>query len=402
MFNNRQNAYQEKKETSPVRPTTLKVLGLGGGGCNTVNRMIELGIKGVDFICANTDLQVLKTCLAPQKILLGPKVTRGQGAGGDPQIGKLAAEESANELTAALAGSDMVFLTAGLGGGTGTGAISVAADIAKKLGIVTVAVVSLPFGFEAGTRQKNARTGLNVLRQATDTLIAIPNDRLLQVTPRDLPLDLAFRVADDVLRQGIQGISEIIAVPGMINVDFSHIRNMMRNGGGSILAIGTGKGNNKAIHAVQQALHHPLLDDIPIESATGIIVNITGGKELTFFEVNEALTYLQESAKNQAEIIPGIINDDSMGDRVEVILILTGLGATAFDPTPQQRVPRNAEQVTAYSQPVWETNKDEAGKASTSETAASYNPGQSYKKEVEMVGSTTNLDVPAFMRKRIR
>lgn len=401
MSNEFQSFSTENNKAFTYRQTKLKVLGLGGGGCNAVNRMIELGIKGVDFIGANTDLQVLRSCLAPQKILLGPRTTRGQGAGGDPRIGELAAEESSTELAAALTGSDMVFLTAGMGGGTGTGAISVAARIAKKMDIVTVAVVSLPFAFEAGRRQNNARQGVQTLRQNTDTLIAIPNDRLLKVAPRDLPLDLAFRMADDILRQGIQGISETISVPGMINVDFAHIRNMMKNGGGSIMAIGNGKGENKALNAIQQALHHPLLDAIPIESASGIIVNITGGDELTFFEVNEALEYLQKSTNNQAEIIPGIINDPNMGDRVQIVLILTGLGATAFDPTPQHRVARSTQHTEPQMKATTESFKpEEVELEDTFDFPVT--PGKAYQKEVEMVGSTTNLDVPAFMRKRIR
>ncbi len=375
------------------RQTVLKVLGLGGGGCNAVNRMIELGIKGVDFIGANTDIQVLNTCQAPVKILLGPKVTHGHGAGGDPKVGEAAAEESIKEISAALAGADMVFLAAGMGGGTGTGAIPVAARIAKSMDIVSVAVVSMPFAFEAGRRQQNARSGLTALRQSTDTLIAIPNDRLLQVAPRDLPLDLAFRLADDILRQGIQGISEIVTQPGLINVDFSHVRNMMHNGGGSLLAIGHGQGSNKAVQAVQQALHHPMLDSIPIESATGIIVNITGGRYLTFMEVSEALGYLQEKTNNQAEIIPGIIHDDNMEDRVQVILIITGLGATAFEPTPRIRVPRTTEQA--------HPNVSIEDAIHQQDYASQLQPSDAYP-ETEMAGASVNLDIPAFMRRRAR
>lgn len=379
-----------------ARQTNLKVLGLGGGGCNAVNRMLELGIKGVDFIGANTDYQVLRNCLAPTKILLGPKLTHGQGAGGDPQVGEAAAEESIEEIKAALAGADMVFLTAGMGGGTGTGSIPVAARIARSMDIVSVAVVSMPFGFEAGRRQQNARSGLSKLQQNTDTLIAIPNDRLLQIAPRDLSLDLAFRLADDILRQGIQGISEIVTQPGLINVDFSHIRNLMHNGGGSLLAIGHGQGPNKAIQAVQQALHHPLLDSIPIENATGIIANISGGQYLTFMEVSEALTYLQEKTNNQAEIIPGIIHDDNMEDRAEVILIITGLGATAFDPMPRMRVTRNTEQRTEQRAQPSMTVEEAIHKH---ERTVAYTPDTSYS-DSEMAGATINLDIPAFMRRR--
>lgn len=382
-------------QSTPItgRPTVLKVLGLGGGGCNAINRMIELGIIGVEFVGANTDAQVLRNCQAPQKVLLGPKLTHGQGAGGDPKIGEEAAEESILELTQALAGADMVFLTAGLGGGTGTGAIPVAARVAKSMDVVSVAIVSMPFSFEAGLRQQNARAGLNRLQQNTDTLIAIPNDRLLQIAPRDLPLDLAFRLADDILRQGIQGISEIVTQPGLINVDFAHVRSLMHKGGGSLMAIGHGQGVNKALQAVQQALHHPLLDSIPIESATGIIVNISGGKYLTFMEVSEALSFLQEKTNNQAEIIPGIIHDDNMEDRVEVILIITGLGATAFDPMTRIRVPRAVEQTTP---PI---TIEQA--IHTHEQINRYE-NELTQPENEMAGAMTNLEIPAFMRRRVR
>jgi cell division protein FtsZ len=225
------NLPQPKTPITASKPV-IKVIGLGGGGSNAINRMIELGFSGVEFIAANTDAQTLKTSLAPTKIQLGSKLTRGLGAGGNPGIGEAAAEESYRELNQALAGADMVFLTAGMGGGTGTGAIPIAARVARSLGAVTVAVVTTPFMFEIGKRQVNAREGLAKLRPFTDTLITIPNDRLLKVAPRDLPLEMAFRLADDVLRQGIQGISELITETGVINVDFSHIRNIMQSGGG--------------------------------------------------------------------------------------------------------------------------------------------------------------------------
>ncbi len=309
----------------------LKVLGLGGGGSNAVNRMIEMGIEGVDFIAANTDAQALHNSLAPVKIQLGPHTTRGLGSGGRPEIGEAAAEESYKELNAALAGADMVFLAAGMGGGTGTGAVPIAARVARHIGAIVVAIVSTPFGFEVGRRQTNAREGLAKLQPYTDTLITVPNDRLLQLAAKDLPLDMAFRLADDVLRQGIQGISELITQPGLINVDFAHIKRMMSNGGGSLLSIGVGQGNDKAVKAVNNALHHPLLESINLENATGIIANFTGGKELSFIEVAEALNLLQEKTNNHAEVIPGVINDERMGDRAQTILIITGIAATPVD-----------------------------------------------------------------------
>jgi len=359
-----------------ARIPILKVIGLGGGGCNAINRMIELGLSGVDYIAANTDSQALKSSLASTKIQLGPHLTRGLGAGGDPSKGEAAAEESYKELAAAMSGADMVFLAAGLGGGTGTGSIPIAARVARALGAVTVAVVTMPFSFEVGRRQQNAREGLSRLRQYTDTLITVPNDRLLQVAPRDLPLELAFRLADDVLRQGIQGISELITQPGLINVDFSHIRQLMQMGGGSILSIGYGQGEDKARRAIESALHHPLIESIDLDNATGMIANFTAGSDLTFLEVTSALEYLQAQTNHQADIIPGVMTDNSMGDKVQVILIVTGLGATAVDPRSLRRVVEQPK--PAVAQPIEESHM------------------------MELTSANVNLDVPSFMRRRMR
>ena len=304
----------------------LKVLGLGGGGCNAIARMMELGIRGVDYVAANTDHQALEANPAPVKIQLGPKVTRGLGAGGDPRIGEEAAKESAREIAAALSGAEMVFMTAGMGGGTGTGSIPVAAEIVRSLGAVAIAVVTMPFTFEIGRRQKNAAEGVAKLRQRTNTLIAIPNDRLLYVAPQNLPLEMAFRLADDVLRQAVQGISELITETGMINVDFAHIRRLIRMGGGAMMSMGHGHGENKTRKALEQALHHPLLETVSLESAAGVIANFTGGDDLTLFEVQDALTYLQELTTGQTEIVMGVINDKRLQDRVQVTLVITGLG----------------------------------------------------------------------------
>ena len=301
----------------PVLLPSLKVLGLGGGGTNAVNRMIDMGLEGIEFIVANTDSQALQNSLAPVKIQLGPKTTRGLGAGGNPEVGQAAAEESWRQIQEALQGADMVFLTAGMGGGTGTGSIPVAAKIAHSIGAVTIAVVTMPFSFEVGRRQKNAMEGLRRLQPFTDTLISIPNDRLLYVAPRNLPLDTAFRLADDVLRQAVQGITELITTPGLINVDFANIRNLMRLGGGALMSIGQGEGEGKAVKAIQQALHHPLLETASLETAAGILVNFTTGDELTLYEVQEALTYLQEQSAHNAEIVLGVVNDERLEQRVQ-------------------------------------------------------------------------------------
>jgi cell division protein FtsZ len=369
-----------------IHQPVLKVLGLGGGGSNAVGRMIELGLTGVEFIAANTDHQALMTNPAPVKIQLGPKVTRGLGAGGNPSIGQAAAIESAREIAAALRGADMVFLTAGMGGGTGTGSIPVAAEIARALGAVTIAIVTTPFSFEMGRRQRNASEGLARLRQQTNTLIAIPNDRLLYVAPRNLPMETAFRLADDVLRQSVQGIAELITEPGLINVDFAHIRRLIRLGGGALMAIGQGQGETKTQDALEQALHHPLLESVSLENAAGVIANFTGGPDLTLVEVEEALKQLQSETGVQTEIVMGVINDERMEDRVQTILVITGLGAPTLEealssvkkaepqpkpkPEPQPVQPEQPQPVPAY--------------------------------QPELVVNTQDLDVPAFLRRRTR
>ncbi len=372
-----------------AKAPVLKVVGLGGGGQNAINRMIELGLEGVEFIAANTDAQVLQSSLAPTKIQLGPKLTRGLGAGGNPEVGEAAAEESYKDLNQALTGADMVFLTAGMGGGTGTGAISIAARVARSVGAVVVAIVTMPFAFEMGRRQRNAREGLAKLQPYTDTLITVPNDRLLQIAPRDLPLEMAFRLADDVLRQGIQGISELITQAGLINVDFAHVRNLMQNGGGSLLAIGTGEGENRAIQALENALHHPMLETINLENASGIIANFTGGTDLAFAEVAEALTHLQEKTNHNAEIIPGVITDERMENRCQVILVITGIGATPID--TKAGVTRTAEPA-----PVQKT--EEIVPPITLQSAMKGEAIPQY----EMAGNVTDLDIPAFLRRRVR
>lgn len=311
----------------------MKVIGLGGGGCNAIDRMLTMGYgtEDVEFIAANTDLQALQRCQANTKILMGPQVTNGQGCGGRPEIGEKAARESEDVLRKALSGADIVFLTAGMGGGTGSGSISVAAEIAREQGAITIAVVSTPFSFEAGKRITNARTRLSKLATHCDTLITIPNDQLLKVSPSNITLREAFAYADDVLRQGIMGITQLLSGTGDINVDFSHIRHMMANGGGSLLSIGYGKGEDKVSTALYQALNHPLLEHLPIENATGIIANFTGGEDLSFGEVMEGLTHLQQFTGNNAEIIPGQIVDPNMKDEVQIILIITGIASTPLN-----------------------------------------------------------------------
>lgn len=365
----------------------LKVIGLGGGGCNAVNRMIELGLSGIEFVAANTDHQALRGCLAPVKIQLGPKTTRGLGAGGKPQVGQEAAEESCREIQAALAGADMVFLTAGMGGGTGTGSIPVAARIARAQGAVTIAVVTTPFSFEMGRRQQNAFDGIAALRPNTDTLIAIPNDRLLYVAPRNLPIEVAFRLADDVLRQGVQGITELITEPGVINVDFSHIKHVMKLGGGALMSIGQGSGENKALKAVEQALYHPLLETVSLEHAAGILANFTAGEDLTLFEVQEALNFLQTQSEMKADVVFGVTNDPRLEDRVQVILVVTGLGApTLEDALSEVAGPRQVE--TAHLH-VEDQTAHREGRASSPPSMHQSIPA----------AAANDINIPAFLRK---
>jgi cell division protein FtsZ len=370
----------------------LKVVGLGGGGCNAINRMIELGINGIDFLAANTDYQALQTSLAPQTIQLGPQVTRGLGAGGNPEIGRQAAEESEREIAEALEGADMVFLTAGMGGGTGTGAIPIVARVARSMGAVTIAIVTTPFSFEMGRRQRNANQGLAELARHTDTLIAIPNDRLLLVAPQDLPLEVAFRLADDVLRQAVQGISELITEPGMINVDFSHIRRLMKIGGGAFMSIGQGKGLTKARNAVEQALEHPLLEEISIDQAAGIIANFTGGEDLTLFEVSEVLNELHDRVGDQAEIVFGISNDVRMQGRAQVILVITGLGAPTLEEVMPGISKKIEEAINSRPVPMVEPTPASPQEAKPLDTVTTGVPQP----------AVNNLDIPAFLRRRNR
>mgnify|MGYP001022562842 CR=1 FL=1 len=343
------NSSEEILYKKPV----IKVIGLGGGGGNAVNRMIEKNFLDVEFIAANTDSQALRNCKATKKILLGPDTAQGMGAGGNPENGERAALESEAEIRKALTGADIVFLAAGMGGGTGSGAISVAAKIARKIGAVTISIVNTPFSFESGKRITNARNSLTKLAAYSDTLIAIPNDQLLKIVPKHLTLKESFEIADDVLRQGILGLSQLLTGTGEINVDFSHIRNMLLNGGGSLLSIGYGRGEEKVAKAIYQALNHPLLEHLPIENATGLIVNFTGNDELSFAEVMEGMTTLQNLTNGNAELIPGQVIDNTMADEVQVILIVTGIASTPLESlTTPAKVSLSKPEVLADPEPV--------------------------------------------------
>lgn len=386
----------DQPEQYDIHHPVLKVIGLGGGGSNAITRMMELGLHGVDFIAANTDYQVLQESPAPVRIQLGPKATRGLGAGGDPEIGRAAAEESMREIAEALTGADMVFLTAGMGGGTGTGAIPIVAEIARRIGAVTIAIVTTPFSFEMGRRQNNANSGLADLRQSTDTLIAIPNDRLLYVAQKNLPLELAFRLADDVLRQAVQGISELITQPGMINVDFAHIKRLMKLGGGALMSIGHGQGSNKTEQAIDQALNHPLLESVSLENAAGMIVNFSGGPDMTLMEVQQALTNLQSQASSQTEIVMGVINNNQLKGRVQVTLIITGLGAPtleeAFSGVSRLRTIVDAP---AISSAAYVKDTPELAVIENHSQASPVHPN-----DHSAVAVSADIDIPAFLRRR--
>jgi cell division protein FtsZ len=303
----------------------IRVVGVGGGGTNAVNRMVDAGLSGVEFIAVNTDAQALMMCDADVKLHIGSAATRGLGAGADPAVGHAAAQETRDELKEALKGADMIFITAGEGGGTGTGAAPILAQLGRELGALTVGVVTKPFGFEGRKRAQQAEQGIEALRDRVDTLIVIENDRLLQVVERQTSVLDAFRIADDVLRQGVQGITDLITVPGLVNLDFADVRTIMREAGSALMGIGTAKGENRATEAARSAVSSPLLES-SIDGATGILLNITGGPEIGLFEVNEAAEVVTSAAAENANIIFGAVIDEAMGDEVRVTVIATGFG----------------------------------------------------------------------------
>jgi len=303
----------------------IRVVGVGGGGTNAVNRMVDAGLSGVEFIAVNTDAQALMVCDADVKIHIGSAATRGLGAGADPAVGLAAAQESRDELKEALKGADMIFITAGEGGGTGTGAAPVVAELGRELGALTVGVVTKPFNFEGRRRAQQAEQGIENLRDRLETLIVIENDRLLQVVEKQTSVVDAFRMADDVLRQGVQGITDLITVPGLVNLDFADVRTIMREAGSALMGIGAASGDSRATDAARAAVSSPLLES-SIEGATGILLNITGGPDIGLFEVNEAAEVVTSAADPNANIIFGAVIDEAMGDEVRVTVIATGFG----------------------------------------------------------------------------
>ncbi|MBR3696784.1 MAG: cell division protein FtsZ [Clostridia bacterium] len=354
---------------------TIKVIGVGGAGNNAVNRMIEAGIKNVEFIAVNTDRQTLNTSKAGSKIQIGEKLTRGLGAGANPDIGSQAAEESRAEIAEILKGSDMVFVTAGMGGGTGTGAAPIVAATAKELGILTIGVVTKPFTFEGKKRLAQAERGIASLKGKVDTLVVIPNDKLLQVIDRKTSIVEAFRMADDVLRQGVQGISDLISVPGLINLDFADVRTIMLNQGMAHMGIGKASGENRAEDAAKQAIQSPLLET-SIEGAKGVIINITGSSDIGLLEANTAAELVQRNADPEANIIFGTVTDESMGEEIQITVIATG-----FEKDEERRA-----SIPGYENIVADAWRRRNANSTNTATVADTN-------------SSNDLDIPAFLRK---
>jgi cell division protein FtsZ len=363
----------------------IKVVGIGGGGCNAIDRMIDEGLQGVDFIAVNTDAQALMLSKAPIRVRIGDKLTRGLGSGGNPDTGKRAAEESSEEIYEVLRGADMVFITGGMGGGTGTGACPIVAQVSKEVGALTIGVVTRPFTFEGNRRIQSAEAGISKLKEQADTLIVIPNDRLLQIVDKRSNLQDAFRMADDVLYQGVQGISELITVPGLINLDFADVRTIMSEGGAALMAVGSSSGDDRAREAAEKAISSQLLD-ITIDGARGILFNVTGGPDLTLFEVNQAAAIIKETAHPDVNLIFGAVIDPNMGDQVRITVIATGFERTGV---PRRLVENPTPRIEAA--PV---RKPEVGEPSlVSAKPAEFQP---------RTFNTEDLDIPTFLRNRTR
>ncbi|MBN2117885.1 MAG: cell division protein FtsZ [Anaerolineales bacterium] len=380
---------QEERKEAFAR---IKVIGVGGGGSNAVNRMMDEGIQGVEFIAVNTDAQALMLSKAPTRVRLGDKLTRGLGAGGDPEVGRKAAEESADELYNVLKGSDMVFVTAGMGGGTGTGAAPVVAQIAKESHALTIGVVTRPFTFEGMRRLQSAEQGIGKLKEHADTLIAIPNDRLLQVADKRASLQDAFRLADDVLHQGIQGISELITIPGLINLDFADVRAIMSEGGAALMAVGIGTGDERAKKAAEDAISSKLLD-ITIDGARGVLFNVTGGPNMTLFEVNQAAAIIRETSHPDVNMIFGAVIDPNMGDDIRITVIATGFERSSMPRRALERQPRSASE-NRRSEPIAYMRPSES-------VSVHANPATNEPKSTPLSSvNKDDLDIPTFLRNR--
>ncbi|PQZ59001.1 MULTISPECIES: cell division protein FtsZ [Bacillus] len=379
-------------DTTQDQLANIKVIGVGGGGNNAVNRMIEHGVQGVDFIAVNTDAQALNLSKAETKMQIGGKLTRGLGAGANPEVGKKAAEESKEQIQEALRGADMVFVTAGMGGGTGTGAAPVVAQVAKELGALTVGVVTRPFTFEGRKRATQAASGIASFKENVDTLIVIPNDRLLEIVDKNTPMLEAFREADNVLRQGVQGISDLIATPGLINLDFADVKTIMSNRGSALMGIGSGNGENRAAEAAKKAISSPLLET-SIDGAQGVIMNITGGANLSLYEVQEAADIVASASDPEVNMIFGSVINEGLKDDIVVTVIATGFDDSASMQPPKPIIRPTANHSQQQQQPVAQPSKQREVK-------------REMKREEPVVHDrhtdSDDIDIPAFLRNRRR
>jgi cell division protein FtsZ len=372
------------EDTPSINGANIKVIGIGGGGGNAVNRMIEAGIEGVQFLVANTDLQALKRSNAPIKLQIGDRLTKGLGAGGNPNVGRDSALEDTEKIIEVLEGADMVFITTGLGGGTGTGAAPIVASLATELGALTVAVVTKPFPFEGRKRMRQSEDGLMELRGCVDTVITIPNERLLSAVEKNTPLSDAFRAADDVLRQAVQGISDLITVPGLINLDFADVKSIMQGMGVALMGTGRAEGENRALEATQRAISSPLLEEASIQGAKGLLINVTGGGDLTLFEVNEALSIIHEAADEEANIIFGAVLDDRMQAEMKITVIATG-----FDKASAFTGDQTAARLRAFPPAV-----------NGGAPPVPQGPGSSTTTPLSSEPTRNDLNVPTFLRKK--
>ncbi len=385
----------EKVENTGAK---IKVIGVGGCGCNAVNNMIAASLKGVDFLSCNTDIQTLKSSLSPSRVQIGTKLTRGLGAGGDPEMGKSAAQESEQEIRNSLEGADMVFITAGMGGGTGTGASPIVARIARDMGALTVGVVTKPFPFEGKRKMKQAETGEKELSEHVDALIVIPNNRLLSMAGKNVPMLQAFRMADDILTNAVRGISDLINNTGLVNVDFNDVRAVMVEKGKALMGIGYGSGENRSQEAAQAAISSPLLEDMDIQGAKGLLINITSGQDITMDEIHEASTLIQSAAHEDANIIWGVVIDENMHEQMAITVVATGfsskpvvLSSTTEEPVIQHTREKQTATVIDYNRPAFMRKKELGG-----------------EKEVVRLGMVVDdsildedtYNVPTFLRKK--
>ncbi|HPK53217.1 MAG TPA: cell division protein FtsZ [Smithellaceae bacterium] len=378
----------ELTEVCNENSAKIKVIGVGGGGGNAVNTMISSSLRGVDFMIANTDAQALGASASPIKIQIGAEITKGLGAGSNPEIGKKSALESRDQLRQYLEGADMIFITAGLGGGTGTGAAPVIAEIARECNALTVAVVTKPFQFEGKKRNMQAEEGIALLRETVDTLIVVPNQRLLSLGGRNLSLLEAFKKADDILYQAVKGISDLIMVPGLINLDFADVKNIMSNMGMALMGTGIASGENRAVEAAQRAISSPLLEDNTIQGAHGILLSITGGSDMSLYEVNEASSLIQSEAHEDANIIFGTVIDESMGDEIRITVIATGFE----DITKKKQLPSNITHLSSFRQNLATPTFMRKEKNSDSANVVTLGVND----EIDAV----NIEIPTFLRRQ--